>query len=112
MTANPSLSIAAALRTARPDDYYKNAATIEWPNAANGEPLVIGGALTRAVVFKAARNPALAGNFVRFLTEKAGWPTIWTLPAPKFCPRCASWSSSPSGSIRATRTACARPSRC
>jgi multiple sugar transport system substrate-binding protein len=72
MTANPSLSIAAALRTARPDDYYKNAATIEWPNAANGEPLVIGGALTRAVVFKAARNPALAGNFVRFLTE-GGW---------------------------------------
>ena len=43
MTANPSLSIPAALRTARPDDYYRNAATIDWPAAANGQPLVIEG---------------------------------------------------------------------
>jgi multiple sugar transport system substrate-binding protein len=72
MTANPSLSIPAALRTARPDDYYKNAATIDWPNAVDGEPLIINGALLRAVVFKAAKNPALAGDFVRFLAE-GGW---------------------------------------
>jgi multiple sugar transport system substrate-binding protein len=72
MTANPSLSIPAALRTARPDDYYKNAATIDWPNAANGEPLVVNGALLRAVVFKATKNPGLAGDFVRFLAE-GGW---------------------------------------
>jgi len=76
MTANPSLSIPAALRTARPDDYYKNAATIDWPNAANGEPLVIDGALIRGVVFKTARNPALAGAFVRFLAE-GGWLAHW-----------------------------------
>ena len=35
MTANTSLSIPGALRTARPDDYYKNAATIDWPHAAD-----------------------------------------------------------------------------
>ena len=44
MTTNATLSIPAALRTARPDDYYKNAATIDWPKAADGEPLVHRGA--------------------------------------------------------------------
>jgi multiple sugar transport system substrate-binding protein len=76
MTANPSLSIPAALKRERPDDYYKNAATIDWPNAANGEPLVIDGALLRGVVFKAGRNPALAADFVRFLAE-GGWLAHW-----------------------------------
>jgi multiple sugar transport system substrate-binding protein len=76
MTVNPSLSIMAALRTARPDDYYKNAATIDWPNAANGEPVVIDGAIMRAVVFKTARTGALAGDFVRFLAE-GGWLAHW-----------------------------------
>ena len=45
MTPNTTLSIPGALRTARPDDYYKNAATIDWPLAAAGEPLVIDGGL-------------------------------------------------------------------
>jgi multiple sugar transport system substrate-binding protein len=76
MTANPSLSIMAALRTARPGDYYKNAATIDWPNAANGEPVVIDGTVMVAVVFKTARDPALAGDFVRFLAE-GGWLAHW-----------------------------------
>jgi multiple sugar transport system substrate-binding protein len=76
MTANPSLSIMAALRTARPGDYYKNAATIDWPNAVNGEPVVIDGVVMRGVVFKTARNPALAGDFVRFLAE-GGWLAHW-----------------------------------
>jgi len=76
MTANPSLSIPAALRTARPDDYYKNAATIDWPNAASGQPLVLDGYLYRGVVFKAGRNPALAADFVRFLAEE-GWLAHW-----------------------------------
>jgi multiple sugar transport system substrate-binding protein len=76
MTANPSLSIPAALRTARPDDYRRNAATVEWPRAVNGEPLVLEGYLYRAVVFKAGRNPVLAGDFVRFLAEE-GWLAHW-----------------------------------
>ena len=76
MTVKGSLSIPGALRTARPDDYYKNAATIDWPDGANGQPLVIVGAIPRAVVFKAGRNPALAEDFVRFLAEE-GWLAHW-----------------------------------
>ncbi len=76
MTANPTLSIPAALRTARPDDYHRNAATIDWPDGAHGQPLVIDGGLTLAVVFKAGRNPALAADFVRFLAED-GWLAHW-----------------------------------
>ena len=76
MTANPTLSIPGALRTARPDDYYRNAATIDWPESADGQPLVISGFLNRAVVFEAGRNPALAGDFVRFLAQE-GWLAHW-----------------------------------
>jgi multiple sugar transport system substrate-binding protein len=76
MTVNPSLSIPAALRTARPDDYQRNAATIDWPDGANGQPLVLDGVLLRAVVFKEGGNPALAGDFVRFLAEE-GWLAHW-----------------------------------
>jgi multiple sugar transport system substrate-binding protein len=76
MTANATLGIPAALRTTRPDEYYRNAVTIEWPNGANGLPLVIYGFISRAVVFKDGRNPALAGDFVRFLAAE-GWLAHW-----------------------------------
>jgi multiple sugar transport system substrate-binding protein len=75
MTSNVTLSIPAALRTARPDDYHRNAATIDWPDGAHGQPLVIDGGLVFAVVFKDGKNPALAGDFVRFLAE--GWIAHW-----------------------------------
>jgi hypothetical protein len=70
MTPNPTLSIPAALHTAWPDDYHENAVTIDWPDGANGQPLVIKGLTVRAVVFKAGSNPAIAGDFVRFLVEE------------------------------------------
>ena len=76
MTPNPTLSIPGELRTTRPDDYYKNAATIDWPDGVNGRPLVIVGVIQRAVVFKAGGNPALAEDFVRFLAEE-GWLAHW-----------------------------------
>jgi multiple sugar transport system substrate-binding protein len=76
MTPNSSLSIPAALKRERPDDYYRNAVTIDWPNALDGKPLVIEGYLYRAVVFKAGRNPTLAEDFVRFLAEE-GWLAHW-----------------------------------
>jgi multiple sugar transport system substrate-binding protein len=76
MTANPTLSIPSALKRERPDDYYKNAATVDWPDGANAQPLVIDGGLVRAVVFKDGRNPALAGDFVSFLVEE-GWLAHW-----------------------------------
>ena len=34
MTPNPTLSIPGALTHERPDDYYRNAATIDWPDDA------------------------------------------------------------------------------
>jgi multiple sugar transport system substrate-binding protein len=76
MTANTSLSIPNALKPDRSDDYYKNAATIDWPNAASGQPLVIVGYVLHGVVFKAAGSPALAEDFVRFLAEE-GWLAHW-----------------------------------
>jgi multiple sugar transport system substrate-binding protein len=76
MTANGSLSIPGALRTARPDDYYENAAPVDWPAGINGQPLVIDGGLSHAVIFKAGKNPALAGDFVGFLAEE-GWLAHW-----------------------------------
>ena len=45
MTPNPTLSIPNALKTERPEDYYKNAVTIEWPDGADGQPLAIETAL-------------------------------------------------------------------
>jgi multiple sugar transport system substrate-binding protein len=89
MTANPTLSIPAALRTARPDDYSRNAATIDWPHAANGEPLVLEGRVDRAVVFKDGGHSATAEQFVRFLAERgiAHWVTFmgdqWMPPMRK-----------------------------
>jgi multiple sugar transport system substrate-binding protein len=76
LTANPTLSIPGALRTARPDDYYRNAATIDWPTAVSGQPLVIVGYVLRGVVFKAGGHPTLAEDFVRFLAEE-GWLAHW-----------------------------------
>jgi multiple sugar transport system substrate-binding protein len=76
MTANATLSIPAALKSERPDDYYRNAVTIDWPDDAHGQPLVLVGWLLRAMVFQAGRNPALAEEFVRFLAED-GWLAHW-----------------------------------
>jgi multiple sugar transport system substrate-binding protein len=76
MTPNGSLSIPSALRAARPDDYYRNAATTDWPNGVDGQTLVIEGVTHRAVVFKTGRNPALAGLFVQFLAGE-GWLAHW-----------------------------------
>jgi multiple sugar transport system substrate-binding protein len=46
------------------------------PQLSLWRPLVINGALLRAVVFKAGTNSALAGDFVRFLAEE-GWVAHW-----------------------------------
>ena len=43
MTPNATLSIPNALKRERPDDYYKNTATIEWPLGPHGEPFPIVG---------------------------------------------------------------------
>ena len=77
MTPNGTLSIPAALKRERPDDYYRNAVTIDWPDGANGQPLAHRWHSSSAPsVFKAGGNPALASDFVRFLAEE-GWLAHW-----------------------------------
>jgi multiple sugar transport system substrate-binding protein len=72
MTPNQTLSITNALKTTRPEDYYKNAVTVDWPDGANGQPLVIETFVNRAAVFKAGGHVATAKEFVRFLVGE-GW---------------------------------------
>jgi multiple sugar transport system substrate-binding protein len=72
MTPNFSLSTINALKNDRPDDYYENTATIEWPLGPSGEPFPIPGFVTQGVVLKDGRNVATAKEFVRFLVAE-GW---------------------------------------
>ena len=72
MTANDSLSIPNALKNDRPDDYYENTATIEWPLGPGGEPFPIMGYFFPAMVFRDGGNVAAAKEFVRFLVAE-GW---------------------------------------
>jgi ABC-type glycerol-3-phosphate transport system substrate-binding protein len=72
MTENETLSITNALKSDRPDDYYKNSATIEWPLGPTGEPFPIEGSVSPAVVFKDGDHVATAEEFVRFLVGE-GW---------------------------------------
>ena len=72
MTVNGTLSIPNALRAERPEDYYKNTATIEWPDGADGQPLAIEIGFYSAVAFKAGGHVPLAKEFVRFLVAD-GW---------------------------------------
>jgi multiple sugar transport system substrate-binding protein len=72
MTPNNTLSIPNALKRERPDDYYRNSATIEWPLAPDGEPFPITGDMYPAVVFKDGANVAVAEAFARFLVAE-GW---------------------------------------
>ena len=72
MTPNNSLSIPNALKRERPEDYYENTATIEWPTGADGEAFPIDRPFFAAAVFKAGGNVATAKEFVRFLVAE-GW---------------------------------------
>jgi multiple sugar transport system substrate-binding protein len=72
MTTNPSLSIVNALKRERPDDYYKHAATIEWPLGPHGEPFSLVGTVVSAVVLEGGSNIDTAKEFVRFLVAE-GW---------------------------------------
>jgi multiple sugar transport system substrate-binding protein len=72
MTPNDTLSIPNALKHERPEDYYENAVTIEWPLGPSGEPFPIVGYVVPAIVFKDAGHVATAEEFVRFLVAE-GW---------------------------------------
>ena len=73
MTANQTLSIPNALKSERPEDYYDNTITIEWPLGPSGEPFpILGGSVTPGVVFKNGDHVEAAKEFVRFLVAE-GW---------------------------------------
>ena len=72
MTPNNTLSIPNALKRERPQDYYENTATIEWPLGPNGEPFPIGGVFWPAAIFKDGGHTATAKEFVSFLVAD-GW---------------------------------------
>jgi multiple sugar transport system substrate-binding protein len=72
MTPNDTLSIPNALKRERPDDYYRNVATLEWPLGPRGERFPIVGYVFPALVFKDGGNSATAKEFVRFLVAQ-GW---------------------------------------
>lgn len=70
MTINSTLSITNALRAKRPDDYYRNTATIPWPKGPGGEPYGIETGFISVVVFKAAKNVEGAKDFLRYLLSE------------------------------------------
>jgi multiple sugar transport system substrate-binding protein len=72
MTPNESLSIPNALKRDRPDDYYENTATIEWPLGPNGNAFPIKGSFYAAPIFKDGGHVDTAKEFVRFLVAD-GW---------------------------------------
>ena len=72
MTLNETLSIPNVLKSASPEDYYRNTATIEWPLGPSGESFPIIGTVYSGVVFKDGDHVATAKEFVRFLVAD-GW---------------------------------------
>jgi multiple sugar transport system substrate-binding protein len=70
MTINSTLSISNALRAKRPDDYYQNIVTIQWPNGPDGKPFPIETGFIRVVVFKDAKNVEGAKDFLRYLLSE------------------------------------------
>jgi multiple sugar transport system substrate-binding protein len=76
MTVNNTLSIPGELRETRPDDYYKNAATIEWPSGTDDQPLAIVTQSSQIAILKAGGHVAAATEFVRFLVAE-GWLAHW-----------------------------------
>jgi multiple sugar transport system substrate-binding protein len=72
MTPNNTLSIPNALKRERPEDYYENTATIEWPRGPSGTLFPIRGSFWPAAVFQKGGHTATAKEFVRFLVAE-GW---------------------------------------
>lgn len=69
MTINTTLSIPSALRAKRPDDYFKNTTSIEWPLGPDGKRYPLDRGVQQAVVFKDAKHVDAAKEFLRFLVQ-------------------------------------------
>lgn len=105
MTANDTLSIPNALKSDRPDDYYRNTATIQWPLGPSGESFPIQALLYQAVAFARGPHVGTAKEFVRFLVAE-GWLMYYLdFSGERMMPSIPALLNSRSGSIRATGTA-------
>ena len=110
MTLNQTLSIPNTLKATRPEDYYENAVTIDWPDGAYGQPLAIETSRQSRRGLQGRRQRRhTPRNSCASWSARAGSPTISTSPAIACCRRCRSCFRRRSGWTRATRTACARP---
>jgi multiple sugar transport system substrate-binding protein len=76
MTPNETLTTVNALKRERPNDFYKNTATLEWPLGPHGEHFAISGTAFFGMVFQDGGNVAAAKEFVRFLVAD-GWLAHW-----------------------------------
>ena len=101
---NQSLSIPHALKRERPEDYFKNTATIEWPLGPHGEAFPIMGRSSRPWCSRTVATSPPRRSSSASSSPRAGSPTISTSRASACCRRCRSCSNSRSGSTRATRT--------
>jgi multiple sugar transport system substrate-binding protein len=72
MTPNNSLSIPNALKHERPQDYYENMATIEWPLGPDGDAFPIRAVFLGTPIFKDGGHIDTAKEFIRFLVAE-GW---------------------------------------
>ena len=72
MTMNPTLSIPNALKGERPEDYYENAVTIEWPSRRLGRAATDRDQSHSRGGLQGRRHVATAKEFVRFLVGE-GW---------------------------------------
>ena len=70
LVINTSLSIPAALRASRPEDYFKATATIGWPVGPDGRIYPLLFIVVEAVVFTGARNVEGAKDFLRFILQE------------------------------------------
>jgi multiple sugar transport system substrate-binding protein len=70
LVVNASLSITAALRASRPEDYYKATATISWPAGPDGRIYPLLFIVVEGVIFTGARNVEEAKNFLRFVLQE------------------------------------------
>jgi multiple sugar transport system substrate-binding protein len=86
MTVNSSLSIPSALKATRPDDYYRNAITIDWPKDAFGRPEHVDGNYYQAAVFKDGGHTEAAKQLVHFLVADGWLETYLTRAGDRLLP--------------------------
>jgi multiple sugar transport system substrate-binding protein len=95
MTLNDTLSVPNALKRERPNDYYENTATIEWPLGPSGKPFPIFGYVLPAMAFKEGGHATTAKEFVRFLMADGWLAHYLDFSGERFLPAMSALSNQP-----------------